>query len=71
MELLRGAAVDLTARLSEASALSPYGVDARYPGDLPEPTQVEVRQAVAVAERVRDAVFAHLPAEFRAAGTEG
>ena len=48
----------------EATALTPYGVEARYPGDLAEPDPEEARQAVALTERVREAVLQHLPPEF-------
>ena len=48
----------------EAAALTPYGVETRYPGDLAEPDLEEARQALALAERVREAVFQHLPTEF-------
>lgn len=53
----------LAARLGEAVRLTPYGVEARYPSDEPEPTQAEAREAVALAERVRDTVRRHLPAD--------
>lgn len=46
----------LTERVREASALTPYGVDGRYPGDLPEPSPAEAKDAVEIAERVRDEV---------------
>lgn len=39
------------------ATLTPYSVDARYPGDLPEPTLGESRQALTLAESVRDAIL--------------
>ena len=44
-----------------ASALSPYGADVRYPGDLPEPSVSEAENAVALARQIRDVVVEHLP----------
>ena len=57
----------LIAGLGGAEELTVYGVEARYPGDLPDPTLTQVREAFGLAELVRDAVLAHLPDEF---GTE-
>ena len=50
----------------EAIALTTYGVESRYPGDHSEPSSDEVHRALAVAERVREAVLQHLPREFGA-----
>jgi HEPN domain len=44
----------------EASALSAYAIEARYPSDLPQPTFSQARDARAIAVRVRDAVLARL-----------
>jgi len=53
------------ARLTrEATALTRYGVEIRYPGDIPEPTLDEAGDAVALAGRVLGAVRTRLPAEF-------
>lgn len=49
----------------DAAALTPYGVDVRYPGDMPEPTLDEAGAAVDLAERVRKAVLSRLPPEVR------
>ena len=46
--------------LAEATALNPYGVEVRYPGDLPEPDAEEGTAALALAEAVRDAVMCAL-----------
>lgn len=64
LDLVRPAAADLADGLDEAAALTSYGVEARYPGDLPEPTPDAAKEAVALARRVREAVHAHLPPAF-------
>lgn len=47
----------LADELDDAVALTPYGVEVRYPGDLPELTTNEARQAVALAEMVKEAIL--------------
>lgn len=47
----------LAEELREAAALTVYGVEARYPSDLPEPNTSEAAQAVATARKVRDGVM--------------
>jgi HEPN domain-containing protein len=59
-DLLETVDAGLAARVREASALTPYAVEARYPSDLPEPTLDEAREALAIAARVRDAVLRQL-----------
>jgi HEPN domain-containing protein len=46
--------------LLPAAALTPYGVDFRYPGDSPEPTQEETDEALVLARQVADAVTSRL-----------
>jgi HEPN domain-containing protein len=55
-DLLKAADSNLADRVREASALTPYAIEARYPSDLPEPTLAEAREALSIATRVRDAV---------------
>ena len=50
----------LAGELEPAAALTPYGVDIRCPEDTPEPDLSETRQAVALAQKVRDAVTKRL-----------
>ncbi len=64
VELVHSADPPLADLTREATSLTPYGVEARYPGDLYEPTQEEAQLAVTLAERVRDSVLQHLPPEF-------
>jgi len=61
------AAVDerLGTHLHDGRKLTPYGVDARYPGDLPEPSAAEAKAAVDIAIRIRTDVLETLPREFR------
>jgi HEPN domain-containing protein len=50
-------------QLSDAEALSPYAVTARYPGEEAEVIQAEARRAVEIAARVREVVRAALQEE--------
>lgn len=63
-ELLRPAVARLPTPIERAIALTSYGVEVRYPADLPEPTVAEARDALALAEAVHGAVLELLPAEF-------
>lgn len=65
---MRTADAGLADHVHDAGSLTPYGAEVRYPGDAPEPTQEEAREAVAMAERVHRAVLQHLPGEFRSSG---
>ncbi len=47
---------ELANELLAASVLTPYGVEARYPGDLPEPSGSESKKALVLAKQVADAV---------------
>ena len=51
----------LAANLQPAAALTPYGVDVRYPGDIPEPDRIEAEEALVMARSVREAVSGALP----------
>jgi len=46
----------LAASLSEVTALSPYGVDIRYPGDILETTQEDAEEAIRLADRAKEAI---------------
>ncbi len=48
---------ELALGLVPAAALTPYGVEVRYPGDVPEPGSRETEEALALARKVRDAVL--------------
>jgi hypothetical protein len=40
--------------------LTSYGVEVRYPGDIPEITADEAAEAVELAEKVREAILSAL-----------
>jgi HEPN domain-containing protein len=61
LSLLQPAVPDAASGLADAAALTPYGVEIRYPGDQPEPTPKEAHQAVELARLVRDKVLPLLP----------
>jgi HEPN domain-containing protein len=42
--------------LLDAVILTPYGVELRYPGDRPDASLAEAREAVRLARKVRDAI---------------
>ena len=48
-----------------ATTLTPYAVASRYPGDLPELTEAEAREALILARQVWDFVLQRLPPEVR------
>lgn len=51
--------------LGDAEELSIYGVEVRYPSDLPDPSTEQVRAAFETAERVRATVLARIIPESR------
>lgn len=51
----------LAASLSGVTALNPYGVEVRYPGNTPEPTRGQTEDALRLARAVRDAILGVLP----------
>jgi HEPN domain-containing protein len=53
----------LSVDLAGAVRLTDYGVDVRYPGDLPELNAADARQAVEQANDVRDRIARRLRAE--------
>jgi len=59
-DLLKTVDADLANVVREASALTPYAMEARYPSDLPQPTLAQAQEAVAIAARVRDVVLGQL-----------
>jgi len=54
--LISTAAPSLTESLKEVAILNPYGVEIRYPGDVPEITADEAAEAVQLAEKIREAI---------------
>ena len=51
---------ELANDLLPASALTPYGVEVRYPGDIPKPTQQETEEAISLARKVQEAILSRL-----------
>ena len=49
--------LELARSLRGATALNPYGVEVRYPSDLPDMTEEDAGQAVRLASEVREAVL--------------
>jgi HEPN domain-containing protein len=47
----------VAAGLRDTIVLTPYGVELRYPGDRPDATSAQARQAVELARLVRDKVM--------------
>jgi len=60
LDLVSAADPDLATTLEPASALTPYGVDVRYPGDFPDVLPGQDRTLFAVAGAVRNGVMARL-----------
>jgi len=60
LDLLKHVDTQTASQLQDASELTPYGVDIRYPGDQPEPELDEAREAVELARKVRDATLNRL-----------
>ena len=51
---------ELASSLLPAAILTPYGVDVRYPSDIPEPSRQETEDALALAQKVCAAVSRRL-----------
>jgi len=65
LELVASADSELATTFKGATALTPFGVQYRYPSDLPEPTVEQIREALRTAEVVLAEVLARLPLKFR------
>ena len=60
LDLIKGSDAETASSLKDTAALTPYGVDIRYPGDQPESNLEETRRAVELARKVRDTVINRL-----------
>ena len=58
--LVRTLDEELADALLPTAVLTPYGVEIRYPGDVPEPSQKETEEALALARKIEDAVSKRL-----------
>jgi len=56
LELVDCVDAQLSRSLSSGAALTAYGVEVRYPADTPELSEQEARDAMDLAENVRDAI---------------
>jgi HEPN domain-containing protein len=63
LDLLQPSAPETAAALRQAAALTPYGVELRYPGEQSDPDIEEAERAIALAEVVRVAVLSIIPAD--------
>jgi HEPN domain-containing protein len=63
----------LAKTLAAADALTPYGVEFRYPGDLPSVSRNEGEKALRLAEQTRDVIIGSLQSYINAGrpGGEG
>ncbi|MFH0962531.1 MAG: HEPN domain-containing protein [Planctomycetota bacterium] len=61
LELIRPTDATLAESLRDVVVLTSYGVEPRYPGDHPDATPQEAQEAVALALKVRKAVYDVLP----------
>jgi len=53
----------LAMSLLDAIILTPYGVELRYPGDRPDASPTQAREAVELARQVRDVILPLLQLE--------
>ncbi|MBN2130291.1 MAG: HEPN domain-containing protein [Sedimentisphaerales bacterium] len=60
LELVEVRGASVAESLLDAVVLTPYGAELRYPGDRPEASPDEAREAVRLARLVRDTVLVHL-----------
>ena len=61
LDLLEAVDANLARSLRDAIVLTPYGAELRYPGDRPDASPSEAREAVRLAQKVRDAILPLLP----------
>ena len=60
LDLVAPVSPELAASLEATEALTPYGVEIRYPGDFPELLPGQERTVLELASRAREAVMARL-----------
>ena len=63
LKLAESADPEIPQLLTDATELTPYGVEYRYPGDYPEATLDDAKQAVDLATLVRSEILSRLPAD--------
>ena len=57
LDLIASVNSDLSEFLHDIVILTNYGVDVRYPGDIPEITVKDAKQAIQMAEKVRKSIL--------------
>ena len=62
---------ELAQKLTDADTLTPYGVEFRYPGDLPSVSRSEGEKALRLAEETRDLILASLKSYIDAGRPQG
>ena len=60
IDLVRTVDEELADTLQPAAALTPYGVEVRYPGDVPEPSRKDTEEALGLAREVAEALASRL-----------
>jgi len=60
LDLASAVAPELAPSLADAISLTPFGVEIRYPGDLPELLPGEEQTVFNLAKRTREAILAQL-----------
>ncbi len=65
LDLLVSVQARMAGSLREITALNPYGVEMRYPGDVVEVSSEEADKAVKLAAKVRNAILAALPHDLK------
>ena len=63
-ELVETVDNNLAGSLDNVEALTPFGVETRYPADRPDATPDEAKRFAAIARSVSERVSASLPASF-------
>ncbi len=61
LDLIATVDPDLAVKLNSATGLTPYGVEVRYPGDVPEPDRDAALKALDIARRVSKIISSKLP----------
>ena len=51
---------DLSRKLEQAEALTPYGVEFRYPGEFPDLTREQAQSALQIAQQTKQLIEVHL-----------
>lgn len=64
VELVHSRDGELAGLLSEASHLTPYGVEYRYPADYPEVSLSEAEHCLDTASDVREQILERLPSDI-------